>query len=219
MKNKGSTTVKKALVILNFVLLIGFAGAAGYFFIENRDLNDQITLTTEEKNRRLVEEINTVFDLPEEEPIVAVVTDVEEFKKTYSTFDNAEAGDYLLFFRKARLNVLYRQDEKRVVKTADVAVPISVELIGSESAINDAEDKLSEFGNQITITKNVTEGITQSFVFDIDSDQIEEAGSIATQLGYDVGATLPSTIVPSEQTEIIIAVSASVPTPTPTETE
>jgi len=216
MKNKGTTTVRKALIILNIVLLIGLAGAAGYLFIENRDLNDQITLTTEEKNRRLVEEINQVFDLPDEEPIVAVVTDVEEFKKTYGTFNNAETGDYLLFFRKARLNVLYRQDEKRVVKTANVAVPISVELIGSEKATNDAEKKLADFGNQITITKKVTDGISQSFVFDVDDDQGEEAGSIATQLGYDVGSTLPSTIIPADQTEIVISVSAG-STTAPTE--
>ncbi|MCA9328449.1 hypothetical protein KC959_01650 [Candidatus Saccharibacteria bacterium] len=202
------STGKKVLMAANVVALVGLAGSTGYLFMKNRTLNDQITLTTEEKNKRLVAEINEVFDLPDEEPVVAVVTDPEEFKKQYSAFDNANAGDYLLFFRKARLNVLYRQSEKRVVKTANVVVPIAVELVGSEDAIAAAEKKLAEFGNQISITKTVKDGITQSFVFDVDDDQKAEAESIAKQLGYEIGATLPSSISPVDQTEIVIAVTS-----------
>jgi hypothetical protein len=198
---------KKLLIVANILFILGLAGVSTYLFIQNRDLNDQLTLTTEEKNRRLVEEINKVFDLPEEEPVVAVVTNPEEFKAQYAAFDNAEEGDYLLFYRKARLNVLYRQDEKRVVKTANVVVPISIELVGSDDAITEAEKKLSEFGDQITITKKVTDGITQAFVFDVDNDQQAELNSIAELLDYEVGSTLPASIVPADQTEIIIAVT------------
>lgn len=199
---------KKLLIVANILFILGLAGVSSYLFIENRDLNDQLTLTTEEKNRRLVEEINKVFDLPEEDPVVAVVTNPEEFKTQYSAFDNAEEGDYLLFYRKARLNVLYRQNEKRVVKTANVVVPISIELVGSEEAIAQAETKLADFGDQIAITKKITEGVTQAFVFDVDGDQQAELTSIAELLDYEVGSTLPASIVPSDQTEIIIVVTA-----------
>jgi hypothetical protein len=206
--NRGTSNMRKALIVANIVILLGLAGSTGYLFFKNRDLNDQITLTTEEKNKRLIDEINKVFDLPEEEPVVAIVTDVEEFKKQYSTFDNAETGDYLLFFRKARLNVLYRQSEKRVVKTANVVVPISVELVGTQVAIDEATKKLSQFGDQISITSKVVDGITQSFVFDVDADQSAEAQSIADLLKYEIGSTLPSSITPADQTEIVIAVVA-----------
>jgi hypothetical protein len=205
--NRGMSNMRKALIAVNILLVIGLAGSTTYLFMDNRDLKDQINLTTEEKNKRLVAEINEVFDLPEEDPVVAVVTDPEEFKAQYAAFDNAEAGDYLLFYRKARLNVLYRQSEKRVVKTADVVVPISVELVGAQTDIDDTAEKLAEFGNQISITKTVKDGITQSFVFDVDADQEAQAKSIAEQLGLEVGATLPSSITPVDQTEIIIAVS------------
>jgi hypothetical protein len=200
---------KKLLIVANVLFILGLAGVSTYLFVQNRDLNDQLTLTTEEKNRRLVEEINKVFDLPEEEPVVAVVTDSNEFKAQYAAFDNAEEGDYLLFYRKARLNVLYRQDEKRVVKTANVVVPISIELVGSEEAIAEAEAKLADFGDQITIVKKVDDTVKQAFVFDVDSDQAAELESIAELLGYEVGSTLPASIVPGDQTEIIIAVVAS----------
>jgi len=213
-----TSTGKKVSMIAVSLLVVGLAASTAYLFVENRDLNDQITLTTEEKNTRLVEEINKVFDLPEEEPVVAVVTSPEEFKAEYESFDNAEQGDYLLFYRKARLNVLYRQSEKRVVKTSNVIVPISLELIGSEEAMADAEKKLAEFGNQITVTKKVTDGVTQAFVFDVDNDQTEELSSIAELLGIEVGSTLPSSIEPSDQTEIVIVVTTANPAPDTTQT-
>lgn len=201
--------MKKVVLILNIVVLLGLTGTTGYLFMKNRDLNDQLTLTSEEKNARLIDEINKVFDLPDEDPVVALVTDVEKFKEQYSAFDNANPGDYLLFFRKARLNVLYRQSEKRVVKTANVTVPITVELVGSEEATSEAETKLAKFGEQITVTKKIDDSIKQSFVFDVDNDQTDQAKQISEELGYDVGSTLPSTIIPGDQTEIIIAVSAT----------
>jgi hypothetical protein len=211
------TNGKKLLLTANVLLLVGLAGTSAYLFMDNRDLNDQITLTSEEKNKRLVAEINKVFDLPEEEPVVAIVTDPGEFKAQYAAFDNAESGDYLLFYRKARLNVLYRQSEKRVVKTANVVVPISVELVGTEDAIADAEKKLADFGDQITIVKKVDDTVKQAFVFDVDDDQAAELKSIADLLGYEVGSTLPATIVPSDQTEIVVVVTktATVPATAP----
>ena len=61
-----TTTTKKILMAANIVLLIGLAGATGYLYMDNTDLKDQVSLTSEEQNRRLVEEINEVFDLPDE---------------------------------------------------------------------------------------------------------------------------------------------------------
>ncbi|HMT56225.1 MAG TPA: hypothetical protein PKD20_05125, partial [Candidatus Saccharibacteria bacterium] len=199
--------VRTILMVANVVALIGFAGTSVYFFTKYRNEKEQNGLTSEQKNKKLVEEINKVYDLPEEEPVVAVVTDPEEFKKQYTAFDNAVSGDYLLFFRKARLNVLYRQSEKKVVKTADVIVPITVEIIGSDSAMAKAEESLKEFGTQITVVKTKTDGITQNFVFDVDSDQKAETDSIAKQLSYEVGTTLPAGFTAGAQTEIVVAVS------------
>ncbi len=201
------TRGKKIFFAANAVVILALAGSTGYLFMQNRDLNEQLTLTTEEKNKRLIDEVNRVFDLPEEEPVVAIVTDPEEFKKQYAVFDNAESGDYLLFFRKSRLNVLYRQRDKKVVKTASVAVPITVEVVGSEAAIAATEQKLAQFGNQITLVKTIKTDITQSFIFDIDGDQQAEADSIAKQVGYEIGSSLPSSITPTNQTEIVVAVA------------
>lgn len=198
--------MKKIILVVWVVVTLGLAGSTVYLFLENRDLNRQLTETTEEKNKRLVEEINKVFDLPEEDPVVAIVTDKDQFIAQYPVFDNAETGDYLLFFRKARLNVLYRQDEKRVVKTAQVTIPVAIELVGSERAINDAEKVLEELvaGSSVTVKKTVQSGISQSFIYDVDQDQADETSQLADLLDVTSAATLPDTINPDTTTEIIV---------------
>lgn len=203
-KNK----LKIGLIAINVLVILGLAGSSFYFFNKNRQLNEVLGLSTEEKNVRLIEEINQVYDLPDEQPVVAIVTDPVQFKTDYPTFANAEGGDYLLFFRKARLNVLYRQSEKRVVQTANVVVPITVELVGDAAALEAAAQKLTDFGNQVNVVKTVKPDISQSFVFDVDSDQEPETQSVAKQLGFEIGSTLPTSITPGDQTEIVVAVSA-----------
>ena len=94
------TNTKNILMAINIIALLGLGGLSFYLYTENNDLNEQITLTTEEKNRRLIEEVNQVFNLPDEEPVVAIVTDPEEFKTQYPTFTDAIEGDYLLFFKE-----------------------------------------------------------------------------------------------------------------------
>lgn len=190
------------------MLLLGLASSTGYLFKQNRDLKAESSMTTEQKNQKIIDEINKVFTLPKiGTPVVAVVTDPAEFKKQYTAFDDAQNGDYLLFYKKARLNVLYRQSEKRVIKTAAVTLPVEIELVGSKEATEAMELKLKDFGSQVTITKTVKDGITQSFVFDVDGDQGAEATSIAKQAGLEVGTTLPSTITPITQAEVVISVA------------
>ncbi len=181
-------------------------------------MKDQVGLTAEEQNKRLIAEVNKVYDLPEEEPVVAKVTNVDEFKKQFDAFkdDDIRVGDYLLFYRKNRQNIIYRESEKRVVKTAAVAVPITIELVGSDAAIAEAEKKATAaFANQITIVKTKKDGITQSFVFDVDNDQANEVKSIAEKLSFEVGTTLPTGFTPGTQTEVVVVVAGNGTTATP----
>lgn len=196
--------MKKVLLAVWIVLTLGLVGATGYLFMQNRDLDRQLTETTEEKNERLVKEINKVYDLPDETPVVAIVTNKDEFIAEYPVFENAESGDYLLFFRKARLNVLYRQDEKRVVKTAQVAVPISIEIFGSEKATAAAAKQLEDLQGSITVENVLKSGISQSLIYDVDQDQSSETSQLADILSIDTATTLPDTISPAESTEIVI---------------
>jgi len=218
MKTAKKSKAKLTLIAVNVLVILGLGGLSAYFYLENQDLNEQITLTTEQKNARLVAEVNEVFDLPDEDPVVAIVTDAEQFKAEYTTFKEARSGDHLLFFRKACLNVLYRQADKKVLQTANPVCPVAVELIGEKDAVDAALQKLSGFGNQIAVTQTVSSDITQSFVFDVDGDQSAEAQSVADQLGLGLSATLPVGVTLGTQTEIVIAVSSDADSENPEET-
>lgn len=213
---------KRILMVLNVVALVGLSTSTGLLFMKNKDLKDQVGLTAEEQNKQLIAEVNKVYDLPEEDPVVAKVTNVDEFKKQFDAFkdDDIRVDDYLLFYRKNRLNVIYRKSEKKVVKTAAVAVPITVEIVGSDAAIAEAEKKATaSFGNQISVVKTKKDGITQSFVFDVDNDQTTEAKSISEKLAYEVGTTLPTGFTPGAQTEIVVVVAGNgTATTTPADT-
>lgn len=217
---------KNIILVVNIVALLGLAGSTGYLFMKNRDLKAEIALPAEERtrknNEKLVTEIKKVFQLPDEEPQVIFVNDgqkaASENPGIAAVFKDLKTGDYILLYKKARLGVQYRPTDKKVVFSSTIAVPISVEIIGSEEDIAAAEKKLADFGNQVTITKTVKEGITQSFVYDSDDNQKDETAAIAKQLGYEVGATLPSSITPSGSTEVVIVVSSTT-TPTTQSTE
>lgn len=211
---KRRNNLKRVLMAVNVLLILGLVGYSGTLFFENRDLNEQLTQTAEQKRDQLIAEIDEVFDLPDETPEVVIVTDPEQFKTEYTTFDNVQEGDHLLVFRKARLGVLYRQSDKRVVKTTTVVIPITIELIGSQEVLDAAESKLAEFGSQITVSKTFREDVTQTLVFDVDEDQQSEVSSIATQLDYEISSTLPTSIIPASQTEIVILIADPKPAET-----
>lgn len=219
---------KRVLLVINLVALVGLSATTGLLFMKNRDLNSELNLPSSEREKRdndkVVSEVAKLMDLPDSEPTVIVINDPDEVKRSEgsleklvaSLFDNIQKGDYVIFFIKDRSAIQYRPSDKKIIKTTAVSIPITVELIGSEAAMGEAEEKLKDFGNQITIVKTKTDGITQSFVFDVDQDQKEEAGSIAKQLGTEVGTTLPAGFTQGEQTEIVVAVSSSANSLTPT---
>jgi len=223
--NRKSNGINK-LVILNIVFVLLLIGASTYLYLENRNLNSELTMSETQrqkvKNDKYIEEIAKTLTLPDESPFFVInVIDPEKAKADNPElgilFGELKADDFILVYKKAKLGIQYRPSEKKIVKTNTVVLPIIVEILGSEQAMADLEKKLANFGNQITVIKTIKDGITQSFVFDVDSDQQAEADSIAKQLGLDTGSTLLSGITPSEQTEIVIAVTSTSTTPVSTE--
>ena len=224
MAKSNSSTLKKILVIFNVILLLGLTGATAYLFIENRDLNRELALPEQERkdlqNQKLLAEISDIFDLPEgEEPTIVYVNDaakaVEENPGLAEVFDDLQQGDYLLVYRKARTAIHYRPNDKKVIKSTSVNLPIAVQVFGAEKDISALDDKFEQFGNQIVVSRTQKDGITQGFIYDVDDDQKAETESLAEQLGLEIGTTLPAGIEPDNQTEIVVVV-ANNRTTTPT---
>jgi len=213
-----TSTGKKVSIVLAALLFVGLAGASTYLFIENRSLKADLALSESDRNAaenaRIVGEVSKLIKLPDEEPILILVNDpvvaVEDNPGIAQIFDDLQKGDYILVFRNDRSGVQYRPSEKKIIKNATINLPIATEIIGSEAAVKSTEAKLSEFGNQLSLSNKIDDSVKSSFVYAVNSKLSAEASAIAEKLGIEVGSTLPASITPSGQTEIIIVVVAEV---------
>lgn len=218
-----TSTGKKVLVVLSALLVVGLAGATTYLFIENRDLKSELALSDSERNaienQRIIEKVSKLLKLPDEEPVIILVNDpvvaIEDNPGIAQIFDDLQKGDYILVFRSDRTGVQYRPSEDKIIKNATISLPIATEIIGSETAIKNTETSLAEFGNQLSLTNKIDNNIKDSFVYAVNSRLSAEANAIAEQLGLQVGSTLPASIVPSAQTEIVVVINAATPEPAP----
>jgi hypothetical protein len=210
-----TSTGKKVLVILSALLIVGLAGSTVYLYMENKNLSSELALSEDDRkakqNERILTEVKKLITVPDETAFFILVADpekaIEEQTIYTQIFDDLQKGDYILVFRQNRQGIQYRPNDKKIVKSAPIPFPLAVTIFGSDVAIAQTEEKLKEFSNQITVDSKVLDGVTQAFVYDVNGTMKAEAESIAEKLDLEVGTTLPASIVPSDQTEIVIVVT------------
>lgn len=67
----------------------------------------------------IVASVGKIMVLPkEEDPQVAIIQDVEALKKTQDFFTDAENGDKILVYAKARKAIIYREKTNQIVNVA-----------------------------------------------------------------------------------------------------
>lgn len=84
---------------------------------------------------RLVERVGRLMSLPNEEPTVATVTDLEKLKDQ-PFFLNAKNGDKVLIFSAARKAVLYDPTANKIIEVAPLN---NSETSSTDSATSNAE--------------------------------------------------------------------------------
>ena len=126
---------------LLFVALIGVSAFAGYLFVQNRDLRDQVPLTQEEEVQQLIDEISEFLDLPAgEEPSLATIEDVEQLR-SQSFFENAQNGDKLLIYEEARRAFLYRESTNRIVNSGPISVSEQTDALNQSQPAPEPEEQ------------------------------------------------------------------------------
>ena len=203
-------------IVANVVVILALAGTSTYFYMQNRDLNSQLALTDQDRvaqqNEELLADVGKLYDLPEEEPTIFLVNDPvktqEDNPGIKDLFGDLKKDDYLLVYKTERLGIQYRPSENKIIKTATLTIPISVELFGSEQAMEDISKVLTEkYSAQVSIKKTKLEGITKGFVFDTTTKLGGELDNISKETGLEKGINLPDSIKPDSQTEIVIVVA------------
>ena len=158
----------------------------------------------------------------DEEPVVAIVSDEETFKKEYPVFTTAKKGDSLLLYEKASQAILYRESENRVIGTATFAVRkgSAVHIVASGAVQNSTEQTLTaKLGADVRISGK-SEPIGQyaaTTVVDLTGQKSDLAKKVAETLGGTVVTSLPAGEKASDGAEIVVIMGSAPVSNTPTE--
>jgi hypothetical protein len=221
--SKNPKNRKRVLLIANVVVLLGFIGATGYLYMKNKDLRYELSLSEQDrakiKNDELLAKVSKLMNLPNEEPVIVLVNDPakaeEENPGIKAIFDNLQKDDYLLIFKKAKLGVQYRPSELKIIKSTTINLPITLEIVGTQTAIDATVKSLEQLGNQISVIQTVNTTITDSAIYDVDNNQPTEVQSLDALLKFGATNTLPNTVTANSQAEIVIIATSSTETTVP----
>lgn len=118
---------KELIITAAVVVGVLIVGGGGYFYYQAQQTNLNPQDATEEQNRKTIEEIGKIMDLPQgEQPTVATVTDINALSNQ-PFFAKAKNGDRVLIYPTAGKAILYDPGAKRIINVS----PIS---IGTQSA-------------------------------------------------------------------------------------
>lgn len=113
---------KRILIIVSVLIFVALAAIAGYYFWQYMRLKNDPTLATQETTSRLKSEVGRLYALPtDEDPTVAQIQDKEKLKDQ-TFFNKAQNGDYILIYTKAKLALLYREKENKLINVGPVTI-------------------------------------------------------------------------------------------------
>lgn len=113
---------KLILLIAGAVVVLGLAGAAGFFFWQYTNLKNNPNAVAQETTQRLVGKVGQLYALPgDEQPTIAQVQDKEKLKEQ-AFFSRAENGDYILIYTNAKLALLYREKDNKLMNVGPITI-------------------------------------------------------------------------------------------------
>jgi hypothetical protein len=112
----------RIFIALGVVLLLVAGGSAVFFYSQWKKLNDDPSAVSKATTDRLKGEVGKIYALPnDEEPTVAKIEDKEKLKDQ-TFFAKAENGDYILIYTKAKLALLYRDKERKLMNVGPITI-------------------------------------------------------------------------------------------------
>lgn len=110
------------LIIVGVIVLVGLAGVAGFFAKNYFDLKANPQQAADSEVKRLTDAVGKLYQLPADEtPIVGKVKDKEKLKDQ-PFFKNAQNNDDLLIYQKAKIAIVYRDTESKLINVGPIAL-------------------------------------------------------------------------------------------------
>lgn len=200
-----------ALVAL---LIVGLAGAGGYYYSQYQKIKKNPQTVVKQDTQNLVEKVSKLIDVPkDEEPTVAAIADKSKLKDQ-PFFSNAENGDKILIFTKAKKAIIYRESTNRLINVGplniDDSALVGVGILGAGGNVQAAQKTITDkLGTTMAVVfsgdaknKNVVKKTT---VIDVSGKNAEAAKQLAEALGADTASSLPAgETAPSNSSVVVI---------------
>ena len=107
--------MKKHLVLILLIIAIIISGTSIYFL----KLSGKPQSADEAEINKIISAVSKHITLPEEEPSVATVSDLEALRDR-PFFAKAKEGDKVLIYEKAKKAILYRPSEDKIIDIAPI---------------------------------------------------------------------------------------------------
>lgn len=111
-----------AIVILA-LLVVGLAGWGVYSYTELEKLRspEYTEQQAQQESKALVDKVSKLIELPDEEPVVATVSDKEKLADQ-PFFAKAENGDKVLIFSESSMAIIYRESTDKIINSGPIAI-------------------------------------------------------------------------------------------------
>ena len=191
-----------------FFLILAAAIAGGYYYYSSyQKLLKNPDIITKQEVDWLQEKVGKLMQLPSDEvPSTATVLDKDKLKDQ-AFFANAENGDKILIYTKAKKAILYRPSNDKVIEVMPIALDnsnngsattqnIKVALYNgtnTDGLTSGAEAKIKDKIANVEITareKAKKSDYTSTTVIDLSGSKADQAKAIAEAVGGQV-STLP----------------------------
>jgi len=115
------------LIVAGIFLILSIIGIGSgvYFYRQYRGSEEQLKNPTDRAKKeaqQLLVKVRKLMVLPNEEPTVATVADVETLKKSQPFFQDAADGDKVLIFQAAKKAVIYRPSTNVIINVAPLVI-------------------------------------------------------------------------------------------------
>ncbi len=193
----------KLMYIMLIIVVLLAVGTAGYFAKKYFDLRANPNQAAEEETTRLTNAVGKLYELPKDEtPIIGKVQDKEKLKDQ-PFFKNAETGDDILIYQKAKVAIIYRAKENKLINVGPIAIDAAaqqgqalatVKVYNATNKAGTAEAALKSVGEiaglqvEQALSDAKNKSVAQTIVVDVNGTKGEQARQIAEKLGGSVGS-------------------------------
>ncbi len=114
-----SNSKTKKLLIIGAVVIVLLLAVAGYFFWQSLTLKNN-TADNKQSIARITSQVSSLLQVPtDEEPKIAQITEPENLK-SQPFYADAQKDDYVLVYKKAKLAILYREQDHKLINVDHV---------------------------------------------------------------------------------------------------